>query len=98
MSDSILTTHNLAISNKTSQKTVRCVASDISVSLQTGELVCLLGLNCACNSTLLRSLAGMQPPFGRKYLREHQKIMIASAELRELAIKKLLINLRIRTC
>ncbi|MCV3214825.1 ABC transporter ATP-binding protein [Plectonema radiosum NIES-515] len=62
MSDSILTTHNLTIGYKTSRKTVRCVASDISVSLQAGELVCLLGPNGAGKSTLLRSLAGMQPP------------------------------------
>jgi iron complex transport system ATP-binding protein len=62
MSNSILTTHNLTIGYKTSRKTIRCVASDISVSLQAGELVCLLGPNGAGKSTLLRSLAGMQPP------------------------------------
>ena len=62
MSNAILTTHNLTIGYKTSKKTVRCVASDISVSLLAGELVCLLGPNGAGKSTLLRSLAGMQPP------------------------------------
>ncbi|MEH2284326.1 MAG: ABC transporter ATP-binding protein [Nostoc sp.] len=62
MSNPILTTHNLTIGYKTSRKTVRCVASNISVSLQAGELVCLLGPNGAGKSTLLRSLAGMQPP------------------------------------
>ncbi|MEH2117889.1 ABC transporter ATP-binding protein [Nostoc sp.] len=62
MNDAILTTHNLTIGYKTSRKTVRSVASDISLSLLTGELVCLLGPNGAGKSTLLRSLAGMQPP------------------------------------
>ncbi|WP_138502166.1 ABC transporter ATP-binding protein [Nostoc sp. PA-18-2419] len=62
MSYSIVTTHNLTIGYKTSRKTFRCVASDISVSLLAGELVCLLGPNGAGKSTLLRSLAGMQPP------------------------------------
>ncbi|WP_375498749.1 ABC transporter ATP-binding protein [uncultured Nostoc sp.] len=62
MNDAILTTHSLSIGYKTSRKNVRCVASDISVSLQAGELVCLLGPNGAGKSTLLRSLAGMQPP------------------------------------
>ncbi|MEI1375296.1 ABC transporter ATP-binding protein [Nostoc sp. UHCC 0926] len=62
MNDAILTTHNLTIGYKTSRKTVRCVASDISLSLLVGELVCLLGPNGAGKSTLLRSLAGMQPP------------------------------------
>ncbi|MEH2252869.1 ABC transporter ATP-binding protein [Nostoc sp.] len=62
MNDAILTTHNLTIGYKTSRKTIRCVASDISVSLLAGELVCLLGPNGAGKSTLLRSLAGMQSP------------------------------------
>ncbi|MEH2180210.1 ABC transporter ATP-binding protein [Nostoc sp.] len=62
MNDTILTTYSLSIGYKTSRKNVRCVASDISVSLQAGELVCLLGPNGAGKSTLLRSLAGMQPP------------------------------------
>jgi iron complex transport system ATP-binding protein len=62
MSNSILETHNLTIGYKTSQKTIRNVASNISTSLQTGELVCLLGPNGAGKSTLLRTLAGMQPP------------------------------------
>ncbi|WP_016951156.1 ABC transporter ATP-binding protein [Anabaena sp. PCC 7108] len=62
MSNSILTTHNLTIGYKTSQKTIRNVAANISTSLQAGELVCLLGANGAGKSTLLRTLAGMQPP------------------------------------
>ncbi|MEH2421580.1 MAG: ABC transporter ATP-binding protein [Nostoc sp.] len=62
MNDAILTTHNLTIGYKTARKTIRCVTSDISVSLLAGELVCLLGPNGAGKSTLLRSLAGMQPP------------------------------------
>lgn len=64
MSNLILTTHNLTIGYKTSRKNVRCVASDISVCLEAGELVCLLGPNGGGKSTLLRSLAGMQPPIG----------------------------------
>ncbi|GAA6615403.1 ABC transporter ATP-binding protein [Scytonema sp. NUACC26] len=64
MSDAILTTHNLTIGYNTSRRTFRNVASNISVSLQTGELVCLLGPNGAGKSTLLRTLAGMQPPIG----------------------------------
>lgn len=62
MNNAILTTHNLNIGYQISRKTVRCVARDISVCLEAGELVCLLGPNGAGKSTLLRSLAGMQPP------------------------------------
>ncbi|WP_414574786.1 ABC transporter ATP-binding protein [Anabaena sp. CCY 9402-a] len=63
MGDAVLTTFGLSIGYK-SGKGVRCVASDISVCLEAGELVCLLGPNGAGKSTLLRSLAGMQPPLG----------------------------------
>ncbi|MBU7585433.1 MAG: ABC transporter ATP-binding protein [Nostoc sp. TH1S01] len=62
MNNAILTTHHLNIGYQTSRKNVRCVARDISVCLEAGELVCLLGPNGAGKSTLLRSLAGMQPP------------------------------------
>ncbi|MBD2362250.1 ABC transporter ATP-binding protein [Anabaena minutissima FACHB-250] len=61
MSNAVLTTCGLSIGYK-SGKGVRCVASDISVCLEGGELVCLLGPNGAGKSTLLRSLAGMQAP------------------------------------
>ncbi|ODH02289.1 ATP-binding protein [Nostoc sp. KVJ20] len=82
MSNSILTTHNLTIGYKTSRKTVRCVVSDISVSLQAGELVCLLGPNGAGKSTLLRSLAGMQPPIeGEVRLLEENIYKLAPQEL-----------------
>jgi iron complex transport system ATP-binding protein len=64
MNNAILTTHNLTIGYQISRKNVRCVARDISVCLEAGELVCLLGPNGAGKSTLLRSLAGMQPPLG----------------------------------
>lgn len=57
----ILRTQDLCIGYK-SGKGLRCVASDISVCLEAGELVCLLGPNGAGKSTLLRSLAGMQSP------------------------------------
>lgn len=59
----ILRTQDLCIGYK-SGKGLRCVARDISVCLEAGELVCLLGPNGAGKSTLLRSLAGMQPPLG----------------------------------
>ncbi|MEC4812871.1 MAG: ABC transporter ATP-binding protein [Scytonema sp. PMC 1069.18] len=62
MSNPILTTHNLTIGYKTSRKTLRNIATNISISLEAGELVCLLGPNGAGKSTLLRTLAGMQPP------------------------------------
>ncbi len=38
------------------------VASQLTLDLRPGELVCLLGPNGAGKSTLMRTLAGMQPP------------------------------------
>lgn len=62
MNDVILITHNLTIGYKTPRENVPCVVWDISVSLQSGELVCLLAPNGAGKSTLLRSLGRMQSP------------------------------------
>jgi len=85
MSNSILKTHNLTIGYKTSQKTIRNVASNISTSLQTGELVCLLGPNGAGKSTLLRTLAGMQPPIaGEVKLLENDIYKLPPQELAKL--------------
>ncbi|MFM6197972.1 MAG: ATP-binding cassette domain-containing protein, partial [Dolichospermum sp.] len=75
MSNSILTTHNLTIGYKTSQKTIRNVASNICVSLQTGELVCLLGPNGAGKSTLLKVIEGkLQPTDGQVWHAPHCRI------------------------
>lgn len=46
----------------------RVVAADLSLELRAGELVCLLGPNGVGKSTLLRTLAGMQPPLGGRAL------------------------------
>lgn len=41
---------------------VKEVANNLSATLQAGELTCLLGANGVGKSTLLRTLAGFQPP------------------------------------
>lgn len=40
----------------------RCIARDLNLTIQAGELVCLLGPNGVGKSTLIRTLAGMQTP------------------------------------
>ena len=43
------------------------VQSDLTFSLNEGELVCMLGPNGCGKSTLLRTLAGLQPALGGEY-------------------------------
>ncbi len=62
MSHTILQTHKLSIGYKHPRRPPQVVAADISVSLQGGELVCLLGPNGGGKSTLMRTLAGLQAP------------------------------------
>ena len=51
---------------------VRTVASDISANIFCGQLTCLLGDNGTGKSTLLRTLAGFQPPLaGNIFFNEH---------------------------
>lgn len=59
----ILETHDLSIGY-----TKKTIASRLNLTLQAGELVCLLGQNGAGKSTLIRTLAGMQPPLNGRVL------------------------------
>ena len=42
----------------------KVIQRDLTFSLRSGELVCMLGRNGCGKSTLLRTLAGLQPPLG----------------------------------
>ncbi len=67
MDEPVLTTHNLSIGYGSPQRThydragPRLIATALNVCLRAGELVCLLGPNGVGKSTLMRTLAGMQP-------------------------------------
>ncbi len=56
------------------QKGNRVLAEQLQLSLQTGELTCLLGVNGIGKSTLMRTLAGMHPPLAGTVLLEHANI------------------------
>ena len=43
------------------------IQSDLTFSLQVGEMVCMLGPNGCGKSTLLRTLAGLQPALGGEF-------------------------------
>ena len=56
----ILTISNLEIGYKTN-KTTKSVAGSLNLSLNPGELVCLIGPNGSGKSTLMKTLAGLLP-------------------------------------
>ena len=60
----VLSAANLSIGYKQARQPDHVVAPGVSVSLHPGELVCLLGPNGVGKSTLLRTLAAMQPALG----------------------------------
>jgi len=66
----VLELQDLTIGYRLSRKSLKTVAENLNLQLHAGELVCLLGPNGAGRSTLLRTVAGMQPPLGGKVLVE----------------------------
>lgn len=57
----VLNTYNLSIGYKEGKK-LKEIMSDLNISLNEGELVCLLGANGTGKSTLLRTLSGVLSP------------------------------------
>ena len=62
MSSVSISTNNLSIGYGST-----IIQRDLSFSLNTGEMVCMLGPNGCGKSTLLRTLAGLQPALGGDY-------------------------------
>ncbi len=56
-----LRTKNLKIGYQRRRRPDRVIANDLTLALEAGKLVCLLGPNGVGKSTLMRTLAGMQP-------------------------------------
>lgn len=69
-----ITLKNLTIGYR-SKHQLRAVASSINASLQSGELTCLIGANGIGKSTLLRTLAGFQPPLDGEILIHKRDIL-----------------------
>ena len=69
-----ITLKNLSIGYR-SKHQLRTVASAINASLQSDELTCLIGANGIGKSTLLRTLAGFQPPLEGEILINKREIL-----------------------
>ena len=61
--------HNLTVGYGT-----KAILSDINQTLEPGRLVCLLGSNGVGKSTILRTLAGFQPPLSGEVLIEGRNL------------------------
>ncbi len=83
--ETILRTTNLSIGYRRRGKVDRIVAAELDLSLTAGSLVCLLGPNGVGKSTLMRTLAGMQPVLDGRVLVDDKHL--ASFRPRELARK-----------
>jgi iron complex transport system ATP-binding protein len=76
-----LRTTDLAVGYRTRRST-RAVLERVNVAVRPGELVCVLGSNGIGKSTLLRTLAAMQPPLsGRVELEDRDTRSLTPAEL-----------------
>ena len=62
----ILQTQQLTI-GYTSKATTKTVASDVAISLEPGKLIGLVGANGIGESTLLRTLTGIQNHFPEQF-------------------------------
>ena len=68
----------------------RAVLSDINQTLSSGQMVCLLGANGAGKSTILRTLAGFQPPLAGKVLLTGRDMLSLSLSERSQAVSVVL--------
>lgn len=67
MSNVSISTNSLTIGYRIASGTEYPVQTDLTFSLHTGEMVCMLGPNGCGKSTLLRTLAGLQPALSGEY-------------------------------
>lgn len=68
----------------------KAVLSDINQTLEAGQMVCLLGANGAGKSTILRTLAGFQPPISGKVLFDGHDLTSLSLSERSKAVSVVL--------
>lgn len=68
MSRPILVTEHLRVGYANRRGEARVVADQLNLTLNEGDVVCLLGPNGIGKSTLLRTLIGMQPPLAGRVL------------------------------
>ena len=73
MSNVSISTNKLSIGYRTASGGEHIVQTDLTFSLNAGEMVCMLGPNGCGKSTLLRTLAGLQPALSGEYTHSDAK-------------------------
>ena len=81
MSNVSISTNKLCIGYRTASGGEHIVQTDLDFSLNTGEMVCMLGPNGCGKSTLLRTLAGLQPALAGEYRIQNTEYRQASKEV-----------------
>jgi len=69
----VLSAKDLSI-GYTSKKQLNIIASDITMQLEKGNLIGLIGINGSGKSTLLRTLSGLQIPLSGKVMLENKSL------------------------
>jgi iron complex transport system ATP-binding protein len=85
MNKSLLLIQNLIVGYHQGRKHQKVIAGPLNLSMESGQLICLLGPNGCGKSTLIRTISGLQPAISGNIYLEADNLL--SMKPRELATK-----------